>query len=300
MLDLRQYRYFAAVAEDLHFGRAARRLSIAQPALSIQIRKLEDQLGGQLFHRTQRSVEMTEAARLLLPQVRELLEHADRVERQARRALSGEIGHLNLGYSSLAVLTGLLKAVVTTLRSEVPDLDIRVSESDPVSMAGAVQSGQLHLGLSTSLGVDIPEGLSCTVCSRWPLKVILPSSHPLAGQQEVEIAELEGEHFIVYRTSVTDDGTQVIRNLGGFHPTNVQEVTSPMMAIPLVAAGFGVSILPDPLARKSTDPGTVAVAIRGEGAQMDCSLIYRKASSEPFVVKAIAMARRALGACQVS
>lgn len=300
MLDLRHYRYFLAVAEELHFGRAAERLGIAQPALSIQVRKLEEMLGGPLFRRTQRSVELTEAARLLLPQARALLEQADRVERRVRRSLAGDVGRVNLGFSSLAVLSGLLSAVVDGIRADAPDLDIQITEHDPYSLVAGVQSGQLHLGLSTATGVTLPDTITNTVCDRWPLQVILPRNHVLAGKSLLEIGDLEGEKLIVYRFSPENDGMQVVLSLGGFHPSEVQTVTSPMMVGPLVASGFGVSIVPEPVALCSANPNTVAITLKGDAAQMDCSLFCRKTGNEPFATKAIAAARAAVRAWQVS
>ncbi|MBT9386031.1 LysR family transcriptional regulator [Pseudooceanicola sp. CBS1P-1] len=291
MPDLRHYRHFVTLAEELHFGRAATRLGIAQPALSIQIRKLEDQLGGALFRRTQRSVELTEAGRMLLPQARALLEGAARLEDRARRAMTGEIGHVTIGYSSLALLTGLLGAVVGGIRAAAPDLDIRVLERDPVSLVEALQEGRIQLGLTTTLGVPLPETLGRTLCATWGLEVVLPLAHPLAGRPMLEMADLRAETFIVYRHSVADDGRTVIRKLGGFEPRAIQEVSSPMMVPALVAAGFGVSILPAPMLARARDPGALGVPLAGPEPRMDCSLLAREAAVEPFLARALQGAR---------
>lgn len=287
MIDLKHYRCFVTVAQELHFGRAARRLHIAQPALSIQIRKLEDALGGTLFRRTQRSVELTEAGRQLLPEALDLLERAELIEQRTLRAMKGEVGHLAVGYSSLPALTGLLGSVVGRIRGKLPDLTVSVKERDPVGQIEEIVGGQLHFGLTTSLGVTLPEELTLSRLADWRLEVVVPKSHPVAGYKSVMLSELKANAFIVYRNSSLDDGCHVLREIGGFVPISVQEVTSPMMVIPLVAAGFGVSLLPSPLTRQLGDADVVRVPIGDDAAVMDCSLLYRKSNPDPMVHAAL-------------
>lgn len=137
-MDLRHLRYFVAVAEELHFRRAAERMCIAQPALSIQIKALENYLGGQLILRNNRRVELTDAGQLFLGQARRILEDIDDVTRMTRRALKGEVGHLTLAYSGNAAETGILAKVTRAFRERYPEVEISAIELDPPSQVEAL------------------------------------------------------------------------------------------------------------------------------------------------------------------
>ena len=152
-MDLRHLRYFVAVAEEGHFGRAAERLHIVQPALSMQIRALEDEMGGALFTRTTRRVELTEAGRLLVVEARRTLAQAERAKEIVQTSLRGEIGTIRLGFVGNAVLTGRLMTDLRAFHARYPSAIIDLHEKPPHSQSEAVLSGELDVGYSPRGGI---------------------------------------------------------------------------------------------------------------------------------------------------
>ena len=147
MLELRAFRYFVAVAEELHFGRAASRLNIAQPALSIQIRQLEERIGGPLFGRTNRSVRLTRAGQMCLEGARDLLARAARAEAQMRKAARGEIGQIDIAYSSIAAYSGLLRQSIACIRARSPGIEVHLHELEPRRMVDSLAARSVDFAL---------------------------------------------------------------------------------------------------------------------------------------------------------
>ena len=145
-MDLRHLRYFLAVAEEGHFGRAAQRLHIVQPALSMQIKALEEELGGPLFVRTSRKVELTDAGRLLQVEAQRTLEQADHARLTVQRSLRGETGHVRVGFAGNAVFSGKLTNDLRAFRRTYPDAELVVNEVAPLQQADAILAGQLDVG----------------------------------------------------------------------------------------------------------------------------------------------------------
>ena len=291
-MELRHYRYFVAVAEELHFGHAAERLNIAQPALSIQIRKLEENIGGALFHRTKRSVALTEAGRLFLEEARDILSRTERAEEKIRRAVKGEFGSLHIGFSSLPAISGLLAAVINAIRLDCPGLDIHVHEQDPFSQMEALEKRQLHFSLTVSTGVTTSDQMVSSVLAEWPINIILPFDHPLAEKPSLQMSELYDEQFIVYRQSENDNGVGVIRQFADFEPNIGESVSSPWMVEPLVACGFGIALLPSVFQNYSSNTKTTFRPISDPKVKMACALVHRSNEYDPAVKMALAAARR--------
>ncbi len=293
-MELRHHRYFLAVAEELHFGRAAERLKIAQPALSIQIRQLEDSLGGQLFHRANRGVTLTEAGRILLDEARQTLDRAARAEEVVRRAVRGELAAIQIGYSANAALSGILGRGVRAIREASPDLEIRVHELDPQTQLEDLVQRKIHFALTTTLSLDVPSQLVATRLAAWPLLVALPQGHPLAEQDEIAAEMLRDESFIVYSGSSADDGFSVFRTIAGFTPKAGQRSTSALMVLALVGAGLGVALVPSSLQEAAPHEGVVFRKLKSTGAMMDCSLVSWKVEFEPAVKHAATVFKRAV------
>lgn len=198
-MDLRHLRYFLAVAEEGHFGRAAQRLHIVQSALSMQIRALEEELGGPLFLRTSRRVELTEAGVLLRAEAQRTLDQAAHAQRVVQRSLRGEMGSVRIGFAGNAVFSGRLMADVRAFRAAYPDAEVILRELAPQLQVEAIQSGQLDLGYAPSHGGQaLDSALLFERIGTWPLVVALPEDHPLANQPTLRVPMLGAESLIIY------------------------------------------------------------------------------------------------------
>lgn len=295
-MELRFFRYFVAVAEELHFGRAAERLAIAQPALSIQIRKLEDMLGGRLFYRDNRSVALTEAGRLFLDEARQTLERASRAEETVQRALRGELAALRVGYTPLAALSGIMGKAARAIRASHPCLELNLQELDPQSQLEALAQRRLHFALMPTRSLDFPSGLRAERLGEWPLEVVLPVSHALAEQEEVSLDDLRHERFVVYAEAEADDGLSLFRSIANFSPIVGQRATNATMVVALVGAGLGVSVQPASVTSFGIPKDVVFKPIKGDHPMIDCSLVSWKNEFEPGIKLALSAVRKGVRA----
>lgn len=244
-IELRHLRYFIAVAEELHFGRAAARLNISQPPLSQQIQILEQQIGARLFARTNRSVSLTAAGRQFLVDSRYILTQVDDAAARAGRLHHGETGELHIGFTSSAPFIKPVSDTLSTFRRRYPDVHIQTRETNTREQIVPLNEGALDLGLMRN--TQLPETLVWERVLREPLLAMVPSDHPLARQEAVSLAELAREPFVFFDphvgTGLYDDILGLMRRYG-LTPTIAQEVGEAMTIIGLVASGLGVSILP--------------------------------------------------------
>jgi DNA-binding transcriptional LysR family regulator len=190
VLDTRQLRYFVAVAEDLHFTKAADRLHVAQSALSTQVKQLETQLGARLLARGKRSaVALTEAGVLFLVEARRALEQVERAEAAGRRAGRGELGHVAIGYVPSAAVSGVLSSAVRAYRAQRSDVILQLDEMESPKQLAAIIESRLDVGLIRARK-DYPDGVSATVIKQERLLLALPADHRLAQAREVEVLEV--------------------------------------------------------------------------------------------------------------
>lgn len=249
MMELRHLRYFRAVAEELHFGRAAERLHIAQPPLSQQIRQLERELQVTLLTRTTRSVELTPAGRAYLLRAVAILDDVDDAGEQARRISDGLEGRLVIGCVGSATYS-LLPRLVRTLRETLPGVEVSVrGEMLAPAQLLALQAGEIDLALLRP-PVRQP-GVATEVIRRDRLLAALPADHPLAAREELSVADLRDEEFVAH----AGHGRSVMSSIlaaacadAGFVPNVRHEVTETSTLVTLVAAGLGVAIVPAPTA----------------------------------------------------
>jgi DNA-binding transcriptional LysR family regulator len=243
-MELRHLRYFVAVADSLHFGRAAARLQIAQPSLSQQVRQLEAELETTLLERTRRRVQLTEAGRLFLEQARELLARAEGAAVIARRASLGEVGRVRVGFAYWTDVS-IVVAAVTRLHALHPAITI-----DLRSIAAPVQNAAL-LAERLDVGFVRPPfdepSLDTETLGVEPFVVALPERHRLASKKRIPIGALSDEvHLLVPRDAVPtfyDLALKVCRD-GGFVPRVRAEADHPETVLQLVEAGLGVSLVP--------------------------------------------------------
>lgn len=292
-------RYFLAVAEELHFGRAARRLHIAQPPLSQQIRKLEEELGVQLFARTKRSVALTHAGRALLGEARQTLLRAEHAAEVARRAGRGEIGPLRVVCAPLAGAT-VLPLVLPLFRVRFPAVELRIHECSLSEVVAALDDGNADAGLLVSyFELDtLRKEMIMTV----PMGAALPRKHPLAGRRRIHLRQLAHERFILFTRGPGTGFYHHILGLcrrAGFTPDVVQEVLHTSTLVTLVAAGYGVSLFPMSLAPIIEMQEVSLVRLADAGANIGLCAAWRAADESPVLAAFLEVARAACRAAAV-
>ena len=275
-MELRHLRYFVAVAEELHFTRAALRLNIAQPPLSQQIRALEEQLGVQLFVRTRRSVALTDAGQALLVRAREMLAAAQALPGELQRVARGEVGLLRIGFSSTLPLTKVLRDVVADHRRNPPDVALNLREMHSQQQFDGLLRGELDVGL-VRYNEDAPEGIRTRLLRRDPLRLVVPAAHRFARRRSVAIAECRDEAFVGFPGDAGTGTGPLLKRLcaqAGFDPRIAQEAREATTQIGLVAAGLGLAVLPGPLEAVRIE-GVRYVALEDAGALLVMSVATR-------------------------
>ncbi|WP_407208743.1 LysR family transcriptional regulator [Citrobacter sedlakii] len=244
-IELRHLRYFVAVAEELHFGRAAARLNISQPPLSQQIQMLEQHVGARLLARTNRSVALTAAGKQFLADSRQILAQVDDAAARAARLHQGEAGELRIGFTSSAPFIRAVSDTLSLFRQHYPDVHLQTREMNTREQLTPLGEGALELGLMRN--TPLPETLQYEVLLHEPLMAMIPRAHRLAQKPVVTLAELAKEQFVFFDphvgTGLYDDILGLMRRYN-LSPVITQEVGEAMTIIGLVAAGLGVSILP--------------------------------------------------------
>ncbi len=256
-MELRHLRYAVALADELHFARAAARLHIAQPPLSQQIKALEEELGVRLFDRTSRRVGLTDAGAAFIAEARRTLASAEHAIEAARRAARAETGRLAIGYVSSASYE-LLPAVLRAFRRRAPDVLLVLEEMNSSEQSRGVLAGTLDLGF-VRRPPPTDRRLAGTVVWREPIVVAVPRDHPLAAPRAIRLRQLAVEPFVIFparpRPSWADVALDLCRG-AGFEPRVVQEAVEMVSALSLVAAGIGVALVPGAV-RAVRRPGVV-------------------------------------------
>jgi DNA-binding transcriptional LysR family regulator len=260
-MELRHLRYFLAVAEERHFGRAALRLRMAQPPLSRQIQALERELGFQLFQRTRRGVELTPAGSAFLDGTRRIFAETDRAIIEARRANSGETGRLAMGYLSSLAYSGLTR-LLRAFREQAPHVELVMREMPPQEQLEALKQGRLDVGFVRG-PIEDPT-IAFERVRKERLFVAMASDHPLASRARIPLEVLSGEPFVTFpraRATAFFDSIMALCRSAGFTPRIVQD--APLLdVVSLVAAGFGVAIVPESL-RDVNRPDITLIPIIG-------------------------------------
>lgn len=287
-MELRHLRYFVAVAEELHFRRAAERLHMAQPPLSMQIQALEEEVGAQLLMRSKRSVSLTDAGALFLQRARRILADAQQASEEARRTANGELGELRVGYTASLPLGPLLPRILSEYHASSPDVSVRLCEMVTPRQFEALLNDELDVGFARYNEPDRQvEGLSMRLLRNDPLVMALPVGHPLAGASRVTLAQFAGERFIAYPESAEADLAALVRRLchwAGFVPRVEQEAAEAVTQIGLVAAGLGVTVMPNPMACIAMDRVRY-VPLADEGAFHSLYLVTRDKSPKRLLAR---------------
>lgn len=273
-MELRHARYVLALAEERHFGRAAARVHVAQPALSQQVKQLERELGIELFRRTTRRVELTEAGRRFVEHARGIVAGVQRAQDDMALLATGRAGRVSVGFIGTATYD-VLPRVAREVRRALPDLDLQ--------LRGEVLSPRLVAGLADGtfdLGLLRPDPLADGLLTVRSLRserlvAVLPAVHPLAGRRRIRLAELADEAFVVHpsghRSSLHERVLSACAD-AGFEPASLVEVAETATMVVFVAAGLGVALVPEPVRSLGlegvsyvalTDPPTIDLALAG-------------------------------------
>jgi DNA-binding transcriptional LysR family regulator len=285
--DLRRLRYFVAVAEELHFGRAARRLNVSQPPLSVQIRTLEREVGAPLLTRTQRRVELTEAGRVLLEESRRLLGQAEAAVIHARRAAEGTIGRLAIGFVS-TVDYSILPPLVRRFRHKHPGVALKLLELTGDRQQALLQSGELDLGLS--ILPSPTQRLTMRSVFREPLIAAVPANHALAGRRRVSLRSLAAEPFIQFPREFAPglyDLAIAACQRAGFTPHRAQEAIQMQTILGLVAAGLGVALVPHCMS-KLQRPDVRYLALDARGFEVKTVALWHSENRAPALAALLA------------
>ena len=286
-MELRHLRYFVAVAEERHFGRAAARLHMAQPPLSQQIRNLEAELGVVLLRRTTRRVDLTAAGEAYLARARAILADVDDAAAEAGRVAEGMVGRVVLGCVGSATYS-LLPALARTLREELPGIDFAFrGEMLVPDQVAALIDGRIDLAL---LRPPVDEAaLRVTTLRREGLIVALPEGHRLAARKRLRVADLRDEDLVVH----AGQGRSVMHGLvtalcreAGFEPRVRHEVAETSTLVTFVAAGLGVALVPEPVAALGVAGATYRPLV-GPSARIDLAAAVRADEDAPHVARAL-------------
>lgn len=282
MPSQRQLRYFVAVAQELHYGRAAIALNISQPPLSQQILALEAEIGVRLLRRLGRRVELTTAGSVLLAHARDVLARTDEAVRAARLADIGVIGRLSIGFIHAATFL-ILPNILARFRLVAPHAEMDLREMTSGAQVAAIADGRLDIGLLR------PPVSNAAVRSRMlasePLIVAVPAGHPLSHKTSIDLAALADEPMVIFTPHRSPLYGQVLGAClsAGFQPRVVQEATHIMTIIGLVRAGIGLALLPQ--SASSVQMADVHyIALRYDGPRAETVLAWRAGPDNPMVL----------------
>lgn len=294
-LELRHLRYYVAVAEELHFGRAAGRLHMAQPPLSQQIKQLEQTLGTTLLERSTRKVELTAAGEAFLDRARGVLSQIDSAVEETRTIAAGLGGHVSIGFTGSASYD-VIPALTRILREEAPELrlDLKGELLTPDQVDGLLEH-------SLDIGFLRPPvrraGLSVRIVRSEPLVAVLPESHRLAARDDVRLADLREETFITYpaqHKSVVYEAVIDACESAGYLPAHRIEVAETSTLVSFVAAGLGVALVPASV-RHLTVTGATYRSVAPTTREVTLAVATRRGDTSPQVARVLARTRSLLG-----
>jgi DNA-binding transcriptional LysR family regulator len=288
-MDFRQLRYFVAVAEELSFSAAARRLHVSQPPLSMQVKSLEHELGATLLHRTKRHVELTEPGRLFLDQARRALQHLERAGDVVRQALQGEAGEIRIAFTASVPMFEAFPRIVQTFRSQHSSAKADLQHMSTGQQLQALADRSIDVGfLRPSILFCPPPNIRVLTLWSDRLMAALPAGHRLAQKDTpLSVSELSGESFILFPRGLgcgLFEHVNVLASRAGFALQIGQEAREGATIVGLVAAGMGVSILPETYA-KTGIPGVVYRPLDTPDASSQILLAQRNDNDAPLLAR---------------
>jgi len=291
-MELRHLRYFVAVAEELNFTRAAKRLGINQPPLSLQIRQLEKEMGTPLLVRHARGVELTNAGRLMLEDTRVILNQVEQAKIGVRRRARGETGYLIIGSSGGTYFHPLIPKIIREYRIHYPNVVLFPQASNTALLIAQLRAGKIDIAfIRTPTGES--EGLMRELLVDEPTVMAVPTGHPLSRSTSVPLRAFAKETVVLYPRELNPDNYDSIISAfksAGFSP-KLSQAPQIVSVIPMVAAGLGVSIVPRSMNRILTD-AVIYLPIDGNAPRALIALAYRQHDRSPAVQNFVAVACR--------
>lgn len=286
-MELRHLRYFVAVAETRHFGRAAERLHLAQPALSQSVRQLEAELGTPLFTRTTRQVSLTPAGEFLRVEATRILAAIEDSVRGVSQLADGQLGLVRIAFTGTAAYTQLPR-IVRLVKADLPHvaLEIHADQLTPAQVSGLLES-RLDLGvLRPPVSGD---GLALRTITMEPLVLALPDDHRLVDEPEIDMVDLRPESFVMYADPRSAVNQAVLRSCrdAGFTPHREHEAPGTAVLLALVAAGLGVALVPESV-RAAPLAGVVFRDVP-DAASTELALAWRRDTTSPLVEAVLAV-----------
>lgn len=296
-MELRYLKYFVTVAERQNFTRAAEELHVAQPAISQQIKSLEEELGVSLLHRTKRSVKLTAAGNAFLSEAKEILAHAELSKQVARRAARGETGSLAIGCFSSAV-SGFLPELIQSYRKKFPAVRVHLFELTPEQQLQAFAREKIDVGFTRPLAVVDEKNFVQERIYRDRLMLAVPETHSLAKTRQLRLEKFAGEDFVMFKRSeapkLVDEMTQLCAR-AGFTPQVVSEPPMMQTVLMAVAASIGVALVPG-CVRSFRQPGVAFLPVRPVSPAIDLILARPKGDTSPTVSAWLELVRERLPA----
>jgi DNA-binding transcriptional LysR family regulator len=286
-MELRHLRYFLAVAKEGHFGRAAKQLHIVQPALSMQVRSLEAELGTPLLKRTSRRVTLTEAGALFRVEAERTIRQAARAKEVAQRAARGEVGTTRIGFVGNASFAGKLAGDLSEFKLAFPKVDIEITELPPLRQVEAILAGQLDVGFQYTQERELAVDRIAT----WPWSLAMHSGHRLMRKRAISAEDLHGEAFVAYAANADDDGqVRLLRQILGEEPRIVHHAPNTVTVLTLAAAGMGLALVPASLEAVKI-PNIAYRPLADSSANWELVLVSRRTEPSAAVQRFIEIAR---------
>lgn len=287
-MELRHLKYFVVLAEELHFARAAERLNIAPPTLTVQIQEIERTLAAPLFTRTKRSVALTSAGEIFLSEARNVLAQFEKAQSVGRRAGRGEVGRVEIGYVGSAAYAGVLQEQMSEFLKAWPSVDLSAREIPMEPLPDLIVDGKVNVGF-VRLPMMIPDSLQHHVLLRDRFCLAMSEGAPSSGGPEaVRPQVLKEQAFIMPEQ---DAGTYEVANRGGFHPRIVSAPGGLLAVLTQVSLGAGISVVPSVASGVLHLPGVVFRKIEGKPIISEVAAIFRSDESSPTVMNFVAQVK---------
>ncbi len=293
-MKLHALRYFAVLAEELHYGRAASRLAITQPPLSNAIKALEQDIGVPLLIRDTRHVELTQAGAAFLEEARQILARVDKAAQVARVVGRGKRGRLEIGVTG-SLIYREVSTLVRRFGREMPEVDLQLREMSSADQVIELQRGQLHAGFVN--GSEPPPPLEALPLPVDRFVACLPANHPEATRRKLDLRQVAHERFVMFSREVAPanyDNVIAVFSRAGIHPQTAHAARQWLTVIAMVANGLGISLVPGSLARSRVD-GVCFVPIAGQDVDSPAMLAWNRDYCPPLLASFLDCARQMLG-----
>jgi DNA-binding transcriptional LysR family regulator len=296
-MELRHIRYFLAVAEEMNFTRAAKKVGIGQPPLSQQIGDLEEELGAPLFRRVPRGVELTDSGKVFLPEAQAILAQAEHAKKIAQRGARGELGSLRLGFTGSAAFTRIVQDAIRTFRQTYPNVELILEEEDSITLLERLSEQTVDAAFIRP-GRSDPNGVQVHRLVEEVMMIALPSDHPFVKASALPLSALAKDRFLLFPRSAGpgffDEIISACRG-AGFEPRMGYQAPQITSVGNMIAAGLGVSIVPISIANQVCVAGVKYLKIIGDAPKAPIALAIRPDEQSVTVKNFVTLAVKTRG-----